>query len=115
MNTLLFESEQDRQKLLPLTYTRSIGHLLVGILTIEEKWAMALGGNIYHQTSGSVQELYPLPESFDLKIHAGLLPDESLVAAIKHLQAGRSNVPVNSHDVKPRKGALVSLHVKKLL
>ena len=90
MNTLLFESEQDRQKLLPLTYTRSIGHLLVGILTIEEKWAMALGGNIYHQTSGSVQELYPLPESFDLKIHAGLLPDESLVAAIKHLQAGQS-------------------------
>ncbi|MBW8052090.1 MAG: glucose-1-phosphate thymidylyltransferase, partial [Cytophagales bacterium] len=38
MNIILFDDPQIRQSLLPLTFTRPVAALRIGILTIAEKW-----------------------------------------------------------------------------
>ena len=43
-NIILFDSE-NREHLLPLTYTRPVADIRVGILTIREKWEKWLGGH----------------------------------------------------------------------
>ena len=42
MNYILFDGEY-RDNLLPLTYTKPVADLRIGILTIREKWEKHLG------------------------------------------------------------------------
>jgi UDP-N-acetylglucosamine diphosphorylase/glucosamine-1-phosphate N-acetyltransferase len=82
-----FESPGAWTRLLPLTYTRPVADLRVGILKISEKWTKHLGAS--SMSFGTEAYLNPLfPASFRqdaLHIAAHLLPDDDLVAAIKRL------------------------------
>ena len=42
MNVILFDQEQSWKNLLPLTYTRPVSEIRIGILTIKEKWDLEL-------------------------------------------------------------------------
>ena len=91
MNTILFDDER-REHLLPLTYTRPVSMIRVGILTIKEKWDLALNTSCFHLTVDYLQKKFLLPaeEGNCLLINGGILPTQELVNAIKELKPNQA-------------------------
>ena len=94
MSIIFFESNTARTKLLPLTYTRPIAEIRIGILTIAEKWSRLLNSAHYgYKTESYLQSKYTLPEKTDANtnwINSNVLPNPELVSAIQSLQAGEA-------------------------
>ena len=89
MNYILFD--KNRESLFPLTHTRPISEIRIGILTIKEKWAKYLGSMPSTQTSDYLQKKYPLNEEADnIYIHSGICPSKKLVTAIQKLADGEA-------------------------
>ncbi|MGI8892259.1 MAG: putative sugar nucleotidyl transferase [Bacteroidia bacterium] len=85
MNYVLFDDES-RIDLLPLTLTRPVAELRLGIFTIREKWNHALNSHCSHLTENYLQTKFGFKASNDLCfINGGLLPDNDLVKAINDL------------------------------
>lgn len=86
MNPILFDDPIIRINLLPFTYTRPIGNIRVGILTIDEKWEKWLGVKPSYQTAGYLERKFPVHNTEDnLLINAAICPDQKLVDTIKAL------------------------------
>jgi UDP-N-acetylglucosamine diphosphorylase/glucosamine-1-phosphate N-acetyltransferase len=91
-NLILFDDEI-RDNLLPLTYTRPVCELRVGILTIREKWERALNGKASFITSEYLTEKYPIAIGEDnLVINGSVLPSPLLVRLIDGLSANEALV-----------------------
>ena len=58
MNIILFDTPDIRTSLLPFTYTRPIGKIRVGILTLEEKWHHYLGAQTSFLTENYLSKKY---------------------------------------------------------
>ena len=90
MEKLLF-LDTNHENLLPLTYTRPIADLRIGILTIAEKWTYRL-----NMEAGFITEPYLQAKfagnfgSDNLIINGGCLPNTELVEAIKNLKIGEA-------------------------
>lgn len=90
MNIILFDS-WCRTHLLPLTYTRPIADIRVGILTVREKWEHYLSETTSSLTQPYLQEKFPLQTSSDnLLISGALLPSPEIINAIQHLDLGQA-------------------------
>lgn len=88
MRIVLFE-DQKWQNFLPLVYTRPVGDLLIGIENISSKWERSLNAESTHRTREYLQQLFPpTDQKVDLWINARVLPDDSLIMAIHHLNSG---------------------------
>jgi len=86
MALILFD-DQSRDNLLPLTFTRPVSGLRVGILTIAEKWEHDLGTRSTPLTSSYLQGKFPCHEEDDnLYVNGMLLPESGVVEAIGKLQ-----------------------------
>jgi UDP-N-acetylglucosamine diphosphorylase/glucosamine-1-phosphate N-acetyltransferase len=86
LNIILFDSDA-RDQLLPLTATRPMGELRLGILTLREKWERMLSGSVSYITQEYLQEKYPIHiEEENLIINGGLLPNARLCERIKQLK-----------------------------
>jgi UDP-N-acetylglucosamine diphosphorylase/glucosamine-1-phosphate N-acetyltransferase len=85
-NYVLFEGKA-RKQLLPLTYTRPVADVRVGILTIRQKWEHYL-----KQTTSTITEAYlsnkwPLKSGEDnVGINGAVLPNAQLLQEIEQLQ-----------------------------
>lgn len=91
MNVILFDTPQSHGNLLPLSYTRPVADFRVGILTIAEKWKRRLPGQYSYLPDESLRDLYPAERTGDnLYVNGALLPDSTLVAAIKELKPGEA-------------------------
>ena len=89
MNIILFE-DHTRSALLPFTFTRPVGEIRVGIMTIREKWEKYFRRSISHLTKEYMQEKFPLKTSEDnLLINGKILPDKKLVSEILKLEQGQ--------------------------
>ncbi|MBF90526.1 MAG: glucose-1-phosphate thymidylyltransferase [Flavobacteriales bacterium] len=87
MNYILFDA--NRESLFPLTHTRPISEIRIGILTIKEKWIHHLGSELSTKTADYLQMKYPLQkEANNVYIHGGVCPNKALVAAIQQLADG---------------------------
>lgn len=90
---LILADDQYRDQLLPFVFTRPVGDLRCGILTIREKWEMLLG--VPKGTSGSLTRFYlsgkyPLSAGNDcLVINGALLPDDGVLRVIQSLKLGQ--------------------------
>jgi UDP-N-acetylglucosamine diphosphorylase/glucosamine-1-phosphate N-acetyltransferase len=85
MNIILFDDNQ-RTDLLPLCFTRPIGDLRVGILTIKEKWEKHLDSAVSFLTQDYLRKKFPASYSSDnLYINGRLLPNASLIEEILRL------------------------------
>ena len=85
-NIILFDSDV-REHLLPLTFTRPVCELRVGILTIREKWERALGGQASYITQEYLSDKYEISISQEnWVINGSILPNPELLAAIKDLE-----------------------------
>ena len=85
-NIILFDSET-RDQLLPLTYTRPVCELRIGILTIREKWEKWLDGKVSYITQDYLSEKYPIAIDTDnFVINGAVLPDNNLCKLIRNLK-----------------------------
>jgi len=88
MKLILFD-DSSWGTLRPLTLTRPVGELRVGILTLREKWEQRLGMTASYLTRAYLQEKYPLGAGEDnLWVNASVCPDEAVVKAVGALQKG---------------------------
>ena len=86
---LIFFDDQTRENLLPLTYTRPVCELRVGILTIRDKWEKQLSLKGSFVTQDYLREKFPMNLGEDnLFINGSILPDKNLVAGIRDLKTG---------------------------
>jgi UDP-N-acetylglucosamine diphosphorylase/glucosamine-1-phosphate N-acetyltransferase len=86
MNYILFDGPS-RNNLLPLTYTRPVAEIRVGILTIREKWEAFLESTITFVTEDYLSNKFPMVE-FDknIFINASFLPNAKIVNLIINLK-----------------------------
>ena len=90
MAIILFDDDA-RNTLLPLTYTRPVADLRIGILTIAEKWAKYLDSDFSFHTQPYLQAKFPLNiQNDNIFINGAVCPDEDIVAAIQNLGNGRA-------------------------
>ena len=88
-NIILFDAVEVRENLLPMTFTRPVADLRVGILTIREKWERVLDGSYSYLTVDYLQEKFPVNEAEENLFVAGnICPTTDLVAKIKMLNVG---------------------------
>ncbi len=88
MAIILFDGEE-RIDLLPLTYTRPISELRIGILTITEKWRKYFQSEIGFLTVDYLQAKYPYLEGENQTfIRGNVCPNPELFTAIQNLGLG---------------------------
>lgn len=90
LNIILFDSDA-RSHLQPLTSTRPMGELRLGILTLREKWEHRLRGSVSYITQEYLQEKYPIRiEAENLVINGGIIPTEEICRRIDALGMGEA-------------------------
>lgn len=90
-NIILFDNPEIRATLLPLTFTRPVACLRIGLLTIMEKWSRMLPGEYSYMTEPYLSEKFPIhtvSDTDDLYIAGHVCPTPALVSAIKQLAPG---------------------------
>jgi UDP-N-acetylglucosamine diphosphorylase/glucosamine-1-phosphate N-acetyltransferase len=88
MGIILFD-DNAHFTLRPLTFTRPVADLRIGILTIAEKWAKYLRGDISFYTQPWLAGKFPLKiEAENLFINGAVCPDEILLETIDQLKPG---------------------------
>ena len=86
MNTILVD--YNREAFLPLTFTRPISDLRIGIVTIKKKWECYFD-TVSVKTEDYLSEKFPIQLSDEnLWINAQVLPNQELVDEINTLQNG---------------------------
>ena len=90
MNIILFD-DSCRINLLPLTFTRPVANLRIGILTIAEKWEKHLKSKVSFLTEAYLQEKFPCYISdINLLINGSVCPDNDLLEALDKINEGES-------------------------
>ncbi len=90
MQLILFD-DHSWDNLLPLTFTRPVSGLRVGILTIVEKWEKRLDLEPSFLTRDFLSGKFPMKKGDrNLLVNGGLLPGEELVRSIRALKTGES-------------------------
>ncbi|MEZ7514050.1 GlmU family protein [Flavobacterium frigidarium] len=85
MNYILFDGPA-RNALLPFTFTRPVADILVGIVSIRQKWEMHLGSTTTTLTEEYLSDKYPMVElEQNVMINASFLPTAELVDLIADL------------------------------
>lgn len=76
--------------LLPLTYTRPVGALRPGILSMAEAWRELAGLPVGFHTEGYLQAKFPAVEADRIfEVHGGLIPNPAVAAAVLDLEPGQ--------------------------
>jgi UDP-N-acetylglucosamine diphosphorylase/glucosamine-1-phosphate N-acetyltransferase len=90
MAIILFDGNS-HQTLLPLTYTRPVADLRIGILAIAEKWGKYLNQDFSYHTQPYLNAKFPIKTwEQNLFINGAICPDEQLLEAIDKLHAGEA-------------------------
>ncbi|WMJ75276.1 GlmU family protein [Cytophagaceae bacterium ABcell3] len=91
MNYILFDDPAIKNALLPLTFTRPVSHIRVGILTIADKWAhyykAAPAG---YSTEKYLEPKYPSFSGDAIRINGAVCPTPTLLQAISSLKPGQA-------------------------
>lgn len=85
MNYILFDGPV-RNALLPFTFTRPVADILIGIMTIRQKWEARLGSTITTITEDYLSEKFPMVElEENVMINAAYLPNDALAEMVSEL------------------------------
>ncbi len=93
MNYILFDDDT-WDELLPLTFTRPVSEIRIGIMTIREKWEKYLIGEpISYCTRQYLSEKYPVQISSDnMFINGSVIPTAELLSELESLEVGQALV-----------------------
>lgn len=87
-NIILFDNET-REQLLPLTFTRPVCEIRIGILTIREKWERWLNAPAFYITQDYLAEKFPIEyHEENYLINGSVLPSEQLCRLIRQMDIG---------------------------
>ena len=90
MNYILFDGPA-RTALLPFTFTRPVADILVGIITIRQKWEMRLGSTTTTLTEEYLSEKFPMVEMEEnVMINASFLPNAILAEMVSNLELNQA-------------------------
>jgi UDP-N-acetylglucosamine diphosphorylase/glucosamine-1-phosphate N-acetyltransferase len=90
MNYILFDGPV-RNALLPFTFTRPVADILIGIMTIRQKWEMHLGSTTTTITEEYLSEKYPMVElEENVMINASFLPNYDLAELVSDLKTNQA-------------------------
>lgn len=94
INTIVLFDDQRRDDLLPLTFTRPVAEIRMGILTISQKWSMLTGASVHYLTQDYLQAKYPNAPKGEpvLFVNGGVCPDGNLVDKIRALKPNQAIV-----------------------
>ncbi|EJF11848.1 MULTISPECIES: GlmU family protein [Pontibacter] len=89
MNIILFDEPVIRQSLLPLTFTRPVAEIRVGIMTIAEKWQTYAGATVSYLTQTYLQHKFPAHyDTHNVFLNGAVCPDKKLIEQVKALKVG---------------------------
>lgn len=89
MNHILFD-DPSREQLLPLTFTRPVCDIRIGIMTIREKWEKVWDCTTSTSTVDYLAQKFPLKtEEENLWINGSICPDQKLNTAIQAISDGQ--------------------------
>ena len=93
-NIIIFDDNNVRKQLLPITYTRPITKIRVGITTIEEKWQALLGEGTYsYLTASYLKKKFPTTlRSQNLLVAGHVIPTPQLAWQALALKSGEAIV-----------------------
>ncbi len=109
-NIILVDPRDTHDNLLPLTYTRPVSDLRVGIFTIDQRWRMACpNANFYWQTVDYLRPKYPAcPDNIDnsevVYVRGDIIPTAELVRVTLNLQPGQAVFGEDSAPIAWRGG-----------
>jgi len=90
MNIILFDTPA-RNRLFPLTLTRALADIRMGIYTMKERWQMLTGKNAYVLTEEYLQPVYdPIPAEEFILIDASVQVSKALCSAVSELNPGEA-------------------------
>lgn len=90
-NIILRDDKSVHDNLLPITLTRPVADIRLGILTIREKWEKMLPGVYSYMTMDYLHAKFPVinsPVGDDIIIASHVLPTPDLVEAVQALEPG---------------------------
>jgi UDP-N-acetylglucosamine diphosphorylase/glucosamine-1-phosphate N-acetyltransferase len=88
MNLVLSDCE-NHLKFAPLSFSRPIGNLRMGILTNDERWKTLIPeSTIYYETKDYLSFKFQTTSKGDITINAAIIPTEELVEVIKCITDG---------------------------
>lgn len=95
---ILRDTRETHLNLLPLTYTRPVADLIVGINTIRQKWQMYLPGEYSYDVEEYLREKFPPAEigTGDLIITSNVVPEEILARTVANLHPGEKLIAKNA-------------------
>jgi len=86
MNYILFD-DKNRDQLLPLTFTRPVADIRIGILTIREKWEYFLKQRTSSFTEKYLEKKFPLLiENQNILINGSVLPNKDILSEMEKLK-----------------------------
>lgn len=105
----LRDSEEARINLLPMTFTRPIAEIRLGILTLAEKWARLLPGHYSWSTAPYLAGKYR-PGNVPAKyiIDADIIPTEAVVTDIRREVTPRADRITSLYDIFLKNGEAIA-------
>lgn len=89
MNFVLLDDPGKWNDFLPLTFTRPLSEIRIGILTVKEKWERSLNSSCAYLTRDYLSEKYPSTAK-GIFIYSHYCPDPVLAEAVRSLQPGEA-------------------------
>ncbi len=93
LNIILRDVPEVRDNLLPLTFTRSVADLRLGILTLRQKWELSLPAVYSYMTADYLSVKYPSissPDDDSFIVSAHFFPTPGVVKGVEHLRKGQA-------------------------
>ncbi|WP_424962793.1 GlmU family protein [Ekhidna sp.] len=98
MQITFIDTEESWKQMLPLSYTRPIAELRVGILKLHEKWSSILSAEkVFFRSEDYLRPLFEAPTQKTLTILGNVLPNPKLIDAIQTL--GEDKVLIQDDQV----------------
>lgn len=92
-NIILIDNQEHWQSLLPLTFTRPISELRIGVMTIRAKWEYLLNANASYITESYLSEKFPFVlEENNIIINSTIIPTPYIIEHVKKLSANQAIV-----------------------
>lgn len=91
MNYILFDESIVRTNLLPLTFTRPVSDIRIGILTIREKWEKRLKSTTSSLTDAYLSDKFPIVKMAEnVLINGSICPTDEIVEAILNIKPNQT-------------------------
>lgn len=102
---IIYDNPEDFGNLLPITFTRPISNIRLGITTLKEKWESLLPGNYCIETADFMSDVFSceVKEGDDtLHVCSSVIPTVEMVEAVVNLKTDEELLDINGDQIACR-------------